>query len=380
MRIAIINLTSGGLSGGYRKYLQKLLPLVCFTPHVVSRADVFVPPQTKNLVDRESYFLFPWPAKDHKKGFPWLKAKIREIAPDVVFIPTARWIDCGKTPVVTMIRNMEPLTVPFGGNPWKEVVKNIGRAYVAKRACKKATRVIAVSKHVKDFLHKRWSIELGKIATVYHGIETPNMLETIPVLSCLKNEEKGQFLLTAGSIRPARGLEDIIQALGILRGKGLICKLVIAGGIDPGMEKYKHKLEKMSDTLGIASQVLWAGSLSSPDMSWCYCNCSIFIMTSRAEACPNIVLEAMVHGCVCVSTETPPMPEFFEDAAAYYSPKDEKILAEAIQTVLTWDDNQRETMSEKAKKRASDFSWDVCAEKTVAVLAKAVASRQSGKL
>jgi len=370
MKVVMANLTNGGLSGGYRNYLQKLISLL-YANNNITHIDIFVPPQTKNVVGLESYSLLSWPVKDHKKGFPWVKAKIKELAPDVVLVPTAQWIDCDKTPVVTMIRNMEPLTVPFGGNPWKEVVKNIGRAYIAKRACKKSTRVIAVSKHVKDFLHKRWGIELGKIATVYHGIETPNMLETMPVPSCLKNEEKGQFLFTAGSIRPARGLNDIIHVLGILHTKGLNQRLVIAGGVDPGMEKYKHKLEKMSDKLGIASQIIWAGSLSSPEMSWCYRNCSIFIMISRAEACPNIALEAMAHGCVCISTETSPMPEFFKDAAVYYPPKNGQALAEVIQTVLTWDNNQRKTMSEKARKRAGEFSWDVCAEKTVAAMAKA---------
>ena len=44
------------------------------------------------------------------------------------------------------------------------------------------------------------------------------------------------------------------------------------------------------------------------------------------------------------------------------------------------DDNQRKAMSEKAKKRAAEFSWDVCAEKTVAELVKAAESGQSGEL
>lgn len=55
----------------------------------------------------------------------------------------------------------------------------------------------------------------------------------------------------------------------------------------------------------------------------------------------------------------------------YYPPKDEKALADAIRIVLNWDDKQRKVMSEKAKKRAAEFSWDLCAEKTVEELAKA---------
>ncbi|MCK4816280.1 glycosyltransferase, partial [bacterium] len=143
-----------------------------------------------------------------------------------------------------------------------------------------------------------------------------------------------------------------------------------AGGIDPGMGKYKRILEKRSEKLGITYQIIWAGSLSLSEMSWCYHNCSVFIMTSRAEACPNIALEAMAHGCVCISTKTPPMPEFFKNAAVYYPPKDGETLADAIQTIFTWDNNQRKVMSEKARKRAAEFSWDVCVEKTVNELAK----------
>ena len=51
-----------------------------------------------------------------------------------------------------------------------------------------------------------------------------------------------------------------------------------------------------------------------------------------------------------------------------------------FKTVFAWDDNQRKVMSEKARKRAGESSRDVCAEKTVAVLANVVKGRQSGKL
>ena len=143
---------------------------------------------------------------------------------------------------------------------------------------------------------------------------------------------------------------------------------------------YKKKLEDWIQTNNLSDRICWTGSLNEKEMTWCYQNCSAFVMTSRVEACPNIALEAMAHGCVCISTKTPPMPEFFKNAAVYYPPRDGQSLAEAIKAVLAWDDSQRKAMSEKAKRRAAAFSWDVCAEKTVAELEKAAESRQSGKL
>jgi len=94
-------------------------------------------------------------------------------------------------------------------------------------------------------------------------------------------------------------------------------------------------------------------------------------MTSRAEACPNIVLEAMAHGCVSASTQTPPMPEFFEDAPLYYPPGNGKALSQALQKLLSMGNDERMKISEKARSRASQFSWDLCAKKTIKELNKA---------
>jgi glycosyltransferase involved in cell wall biosynthesis len=64
------------------------------------------------------------------------------------------------------------------------------------------------------------------------------------------------------------------------------------------------------------------------------------------------------------------MPEFFRDTAVYYPPRNWRVLADVIQTVLAWDNNQLLAVSQSAAERAAKFSWDVCAEKTLDELAK----------
>jgi glycosyltransferase involved in cell wall biosynthesis len=294
-----------------------------------------------------------------------LKEKIQRLSPDVVFIPTARWLNFGKFPVVVMVRNMEPLIYPLAGNPLMEKVKNISRIYAARKACQKATRVIAVSQYVNDFIHNKWGIGQDKIGIVYHGVDSPPVKERLKMPPALQDLKINRFIFTAGSIRPARGLEDIIDATGHLHKCGAGFFLIIAGGVDPGMHGYQGKLHRLALKHGISSRILWTGQLSAEEMSWCYYHCVAFVVTSRAEACPNIVLEALAHGCVSVSTETPPMPEFFKDVATYYPPKNPIALADAIRSVLEWNGGKRTEVSSQAKQRAAEFSWDVCAEKTL---------------
>src|SRR5262249_30526606 len=141
-------------------------------------------------------------------------------------------------------------------------------------------------------------------------------------------------VFTAGSIRPARGLEDLIKAMAIVLRQGLALRLVIAGKPDAGTHAYKARLEHMARRIKVDTYILWAGQLSSLEMSWCYYNCAAFVMTSRAEACPNTALEAMSHGTLCISGDHPPMPEFFRDTALFYPCGDAQALAAVMLRAL----------------------------------------------
>jgi len=143
VRVALVNVTNGGLSGGAVKYLRRLLPLLRSHPDV-AELHAFVPPGTSHIIGLAEPAL-TWHPYDVYGGFRGLRARLQRLRPDVLFIPTARWLDCGSLPTVVMVRNMEPLTKPIGDNSPGEALRNLGRAYAARRACRRATRVIAVS-------------------------------------------------------------------------------------------------------------------------------------------------------------------------------------------------------------------------------------------
>lgn len=215
---------------------------------------------------------------------------------------------------------------------------------------------------------KRWGIPGDRIGMVYHGIDAPKKNDGVRPIS-VPESWKGRFLFTAGSIRPARGLEDALWAINYLVSQNAeIEGIVIAGEVPTNMIPYQKKLKNWIKKHNLSSKVFWAGNLNENEMAWCYQNCRAFVMTSRVESFGQVALEAMSYGCVCVATDNPCLPEIFGDAALFYTPKDGKALAEMIQTVLAWDENQCKAASERAIKRAGEFSWDICVEKTVTAL------------
>lgn len=362
--MALVNLTRGGLSGGYKKYLQTLVPILAATERLEL---AMFSPANMDLAPISSVRNERWPTDDEYRGFRALRGKLSDFAPDVVFIPTARYVDT-PFPTVVMVRNMEPLVLPFSGNSFADGMRNVARRYVARASCRKASRIIAVSGYVHDFLRDRWNVPPAKLAVVPHGVG-----EVIPKLGhvrprSVKADVGHQFIFAAGSVRPSRGLEDVIKAVALLRSRGADVDLVIAGTVSGSTEAYHGALRALSEASGIAEHVVWAGDLTPREMAWCFSNCRAFAMTSRVEACPNTVLEALSHGTLSVSSTLPPMPEFFGDGALYYKAGNEGELASRLAEIMALDDRARDDLAGRARARAALFSWSDTARGTIAVL------------
>lgn len=375
MRLAILNITRGGFSGGYRKYLINMLPriaehadvkaLLCVSsgddiscwPEIPSDVHyVTCPPPLLNLVTHKA---------DRR-----LTKIISAFSPDVIFIPTEKHIEFKSIPVVNMVQNMEPFIRNLKGDPWHERMRKSIQRRIAINSIKRGTATIAISEYVKEFLVNRLRVPEHKITMVYHGVDgqLSGRLRRPPVIPI---EWESAFIFTAGSIRPARGLEDALFAMSDARAQNNGFRLVIAGEASPGMRIYQERLIRLIETEGLADSVCWAGKLNGDEMGWCYDHCSAFLMTSRVEACPNTALEAMSYGCVCVSTSTLPMPEIFSDLATYYPQGDWNSLSSAIKVALSLGPEQRERIAFLAKIRARQFSWDGCARDTVSALRNA---------
>jgi glycosyltransferase involved in cell wall biosynthesis len=375
MKIGIINLTRGGMSGGYRKYLRNVIPrlganpaveaLLCASPKTLNVQDWFIGLNNAKFVDCNPFRVL------HHSVDPRLREHLQCFCPDVLFVPVERYIRFGNVPTVIMIQNIWPLVYTSKSYPPIEKLRFWTRAMEATIAIKRAERIIAPSDFVRNLVMKKWKIPEDRIGLVYHGCYLGDKDTKLKKPHIIPANWTGNFLFTAGSIEPYRGLEDLLRAIGYLESRVGVQGLVIAGEVRPAMKPYWRKLENWIKKSGISSKICYTGHLDQDEMQWCYHNSLIFVMTSRVESFGMIAVEAMSHGCICISTNDSCLPEIFADTAIYYTPKNEKALAKAIQTVSNLSVEQRKIISERARKRASKFSWNVTAERTVAELAKA---------
>jgi len=371
MKVAILNLTGGGISGGHKKYLQNMLPLLAAAPEV--EAVLCAAPASMAV----QTWLPPIPKVSYAVCEPFrpfrhipdsgLRAALDAFSPDLLFIPVERYINYRDLPVVVMLQNMAPLAHVKTGAGLKEVLIGMARRYETRVALRRAAQVIVPTQYVKHFLAKSEGIPAEKISAVHYGHNAPVPDVLPPAGFPFPGQE---FILTAGSMEFYRGIEDLLCALPGIKEKRPGVKLAIAGGARPATEKYLSGLKKTAEKLGLSNDVAWLGNLPEAELSWCYANCAAFALTSRMESFCFVALEALSHGCALVSAESACLPEILGGAAEYYKAGDCSALELALFNAISLDPEKRKSKAAFSLERGTAFSWEKAVESTLQVFSR----------
>ncbi len=118
----------------------------------------------------------------------------------------------------------------------------------------------------------------------------PNPIRPIKQYSDIPKEN---IVLAVARHYHVKGLDQLIRAFSMTNRADW--RLEIAGSEGPETPY----LKKLSKKLGVQSQIIFLGAVK--DMDSVYARSSIFVLPSRSEGFPNVLIEAMAHGIPCIS-------------------------------------------------------------------------------
>ena len=161
------------------------------------------------------------------------------------------------------------------------------------------------------------------------------------------------YILGVGRLHPQKGFERLVRAFARLDRPDL--HLVILGD---GQER--SRLQNLSRDLAVGPRVHLPGPVT--DVTVWYRHALCFVLSSRYEGWPNVLLEAMANRCATVSFDCAYGPaEIFEDGCGLLVPQNDIVmLASAIGKVVT-DPSLRQSLASKGVERAAAFSVDTIA-------------------
>jgi len=299
--------------------------------------------------------------RDILKGVSRLRAWLRANRPDLVHshLWAANVISriAGRmtgVPVVSSVHNPdhEPQAWSDGADVsliTRHAVKALDR-WTAKFG---STRMVAVSDYVRKSAGRDLHFPLQSIDLVYNPFDVDLMKAPVKDRGELLRElglpVESQILLNVARVSPQKGLLYAVRALpAILKQYPQVHLLSVGATSDP---RWTAELKREAESLGVADHFHMLGAQANVvDFLRA---CDIFVFPSLYEGLGIALIEAMAAGCVCVATNTGPIPEVVQDGkdGVLVPSADAEALARAICDLLG-DPSRRSQLGTAAKQTA----------------------------
>ena len=254
---------------------------------------------------------------------------LEEFCPDIIFAPWAYpdgWaaVELGHSAGL-------PVVIKVHGSDIRLLSHYAGRRRRTAEALQRADGVLAVSQELAGQVQDL-GVAPDKVHVIYSGVDTRlfHPGSRIEARVRLGLPEQGSILLFIGNLVPVKGVDLLLDSCSLLARAGtqFTCYLIGQGPSRPHLERQIQKLR-------LAEQVLLVGPRPHEQLPDWFRAASVFVLSSRSEGLPTVLLEALASGTPFVASQVGGIPELSHlGRCRLVGPGDPGKLAEAIRLTL----------------------------------------------
>jgi glycosyltransferase involved in cell wall biosynthesis len=219
---------------------------------------------------------------------------------------------------------------------------------------RKADKVIVPSRYLARWC-QAWGVSADRIVVIYNALEPLDGIQPaeVPLQTPIK-------VVTVGRLIVLKQVDQIIRAVACCDGVGLV---IVGSGPE------RVHLEDLVWTLGIADRVYFAGQRSRTEVLSLMAACDLFVLNSKYEGLPHVVLEAMSLGVPVVATAVGGTPEVVQDGenGLLIAPMANGALSEALLQLIS-SPSERQRLVRGGKQTVERVRFASMIEETEAVL------------
>ena len=198
-----------------------------------------------------------------------------------------------------------------------------------------ASRIIAVSEETRTHYLRVARFSPDQIVTLYNGIDLtrfdrPNPQRRQEVRATLGLGEKTPMITTVAVLRPAKGIQFMLEAMPAILQRVPDARYVVVGDGDHGKALHAIVAEK-----GLQDHVIFTGVRSDvPDL---LAASDLFVLPTLDDALPTVLAEAMASRVPIVASRVGGIPEMVSDGynGLLVSPQNVEQLAFSCQNLLS---------------------------------------------
>ena len=194
--------------------------------------------------------------------------------------------------------------------------------------------VVCCSEYVRDALEHAGKLP-AHARVLYCGVD-PTPYQAVKRTTDVASNHVVR-LLYFGRLVPEKGVHTAIEAVGVLKGRGLANRLELTI-LGDGHPDYKALLHRRVTELGIEEHVHFSGKVARDDIPEQLSGFDVYLFTSTwPEPFARTIIEAMMAGLVVIGSDVGGSRELFQhyDREMLFRPEDAQGLAERITRVMS---------------------------------------------
>lgn len=173
-------------------------------------------------------------------------------------------------------------------------------------------------------------LDSDRALAIHNGVRMPDPVEAGAFRGELGIGEKAPLILSVGQLREQKDQHTLIEAWARVSARFPSAVLALIGS-----GPLESKLRDLVNDRSVARTLRFVAPRS--DLRPAYTDADMFVLSSRWEGLPYVVLEAMSHGLPVISTAVDGIPEAVIDrrTGLLVPPADPRVLAEALMWAIS---------------------------------------------
>jgi 1,2-diacylglycerol 3-alpha-glucosyltransferase len=187
----------------------------------------------------------------------------------------------------------------------------------------------------------------------------------------LKEDDK--IILFVGRIAREKSIDKIIEALAIIKRKGISKVKLLIVGRGPAMDELKQLIQ----SLGIEEEVIFTGAVSNEEIQHYYKMAYLFTITSTSESFGIVIIEALASGIPVLAVRAPGAVDILTDGLdGLLVDDDVEKFADALEKIIK-EPELRDKLSRGALKTSEKYNIDTISERMLNLYREVIEIKKS---
>jgi len=238
----------------------------------------------------------------------------------------ANWAICGAAAGIVGRLRRKPVVTTLRGSDVARATRSWLDRMILSLAVRNSRIVICVSEAMAARLRAQFPHRTAEIQACLNGAD-----EAFFQIDRAVSDDAGLRVLAVGNLIRLKGFDVLIEAVARARHREQMRVCIVGGGPE------RESLLALAASRGVSSCFTFAGTVPATDMPKRISEADVFVLSSRSEGRPNVVVEALAGGLPVISTDLEGVQGMVEDGDTGWlvAVDDTDALADALDQAVT---------------------------------------------